>query len=103
MFRQIRRGDLTLSCVASEPGMENVGFYNMGEVTMNLHREENDRSGVVTMNRWYEHNDNHCSAAEQPGPNHYYYHRPAGYWWIHKLADPLNQEIGPMSDTTNTS
>ena len=55
--------------------MENVGFYNMGEVTMNLHREENDRSGVVTMNRWYEHNDNHCSAAEQPGPNHYYYHR----------------------------
>ena len=35
---------------------------------MNLHREENDRSGVVTMNRWYEHNDNHCSAAEQPQP-----------------------------------
>ena len=74
MFRH-----LTLSCVASEPGMENVGFYNMGEVTMNLHREENDRSGVVTMNRWYEHNDNHCSAAEQPSPNHYYYHRLAGY------------------------
>ena len=55
---------------------------------------------VVAMNRWYEHNDNHCSAAEQ----HYYrlagYCWSAGYWWIHKLADPLNQEIGPMSDTT---
>ena len=74
-----------------------MGLHNMGEVTKNLQREENDCSGIVTMNRWYEHNDNHCSAAEQ------HYHRLAGYCWIHKLADPLNQEIGPMSDTTNTS
>ena len=35
---------LTLSCVASEPGRENVGLHNMGEVTKNLHREENGRS-----------------------------------------------------------